>query len=87
MAFPKPIEPHGWHDVPPTDAPQPPQQSQPTDADAEELDEDTEAELEADFDDSNILDALAFLARELDEAVLEVDDDDAGKEKPAATAP
>ncbi|MBN2499806.1 MAG: hypothetical protein JXB38_03500 [Anaerolineales bacterium] len=86
MAFPEPIEPSYWQDVHLPEGQDIQKPDTMIDMDAEELEEDIETELEADFDDANILDALASLGRELDEALLEIDDD-AGKDKPAAIIP
>ena len=86
MAFPEPIEPDYWQDIPLPEGRDIQKLDDQFDLDTEEdLEEDTETELEADFDDANILDALASLARELDEALLETDDNE--KNKPAAIVP
>ena len=87
MTIPKPQEPYYWRDVPHSENQELPTFDESIDMDDEDEDEeDTETELEADFDDANILDALASLARELDEAILEVDDE-AEEDKPAAIVP
>ena len=85
MAYPEPIEPNYWQDFPPPEGHIHELDGLIMDTE-EELEEDIETELEADFDDANILDALASLGRELDEALLETNDY-TGEDRPAAIVP
>lgn len=86
MTFPKPPESHRWRKAAHPKNQNPHELDEPLNQDDGQYEENIEEEIEEDFDDINILDALATLARELDEAVLEVDDD-AEEDKPALYIP